>query len=129
MKFIPEKPLVMDFLPRNDNESNLKYRFCKACEQYGLKFFMQYPSKWNEAPGIRFDVVIHNDKYILALVEIKKKRDGRKTAHKWINTNQCKKYLSFGRPVFLVYDETDFADVFNYAYDLESQNDVGPILK
>ena len=125
MKILPDQPRIMDYLPRRDTEQNLKYRFCKACEQYGLKFFAEYPSRWNESPGCRFDLVIHNGKFILALVEIKRKSGNRKRGEMWLQTRQCKKYLSFGRPVFLVYDDNDFAQVLNAVYDLQKNNDYG----
>lgn len=125
MKILPDVPRVMDFLPRKDTEANLTYRFCKACEQYGLKFFHQYPSRWNEAPGCRFDVVIHNSKYILALVEIKRKSRNKRRGELWRGTRQCAKYLSFGRPVFLIYDDADFVSVLNTIHDLQNRNDYG----
>lgn len=115
----------MDFLPRKDTEANLQYRFMKACEAYGLKVFAEYPSRYNEAPGCRFDVVIHNGKYILALVEIKRKSRNAKRGDLWLKTRQCKKYMSFGRPVFLVYDDNDFVEILNSIYDLQSRGDYG----
>ena len=121
MKIIPDKISVMDFLPRRDSEQNLKYRFCKALEAYGFKFYCEYPSRWNEAAGCRFDIVIHNDRYILALVEIKKKSTNKKRGELWLQSRQCKKYLSFGRPVFLVYDDKDFVEVLNCIEDLQRE--------
>lgn len=103
----------MDFLPRKDTEANLQYRFMKACEAYGLKVFSQYPSRWNEAPGCRFDIVVHDGKYIKALVEIKRKSKNKRRGELWLQTRQAKKYLSFGVPVFLVYDDKDFVEVLN----------------
>ena len=125
MKILPEQFRIMDFIPRKDTEANLQYRFMKACEAYGLKVFSQYPSRWNESPGCRFDIVVHNGQYILALVEIKRNSSNKKRGELWRNTRQCKKYLSFGRPVFLVYDENDFAQVLNAIYDLEVKKDYG----
>jgi len=113
MKILPEETRIMDFLPRKDTEANLKYRFCRACESYGLKFFCEYPSRWNEAPGCRFDIVVHDGKYIKALIEIKRKSRNSKRGDLWLKTRQAKKYLSFGVPVFLVYDDKDFVEVLN----------------
>ena len=113
MKILPDQPRVMDYLPKRDSEENLKYRFAKACEAYGLKFYMDYPSRWNEAPGCRFDLVIHDGKFIKALIEIKKKSKNRYRGQLWLKSRQAKKYLSFGVPVFLVYDDKDFVDVLN----------------
>lgn len=103
----------MDFLPRRDSEQNLKYRFCKALESYGFKFYQEYHSRWNESPGCRFDIVVHDGKYIKALIEIKKKSDNKKRGELWLQSRQAKKYLSFGVPVFLVYDDKDFVEVLN----------------
>jgi hypothetical protein len=103
----------MDFLPRKDTEQNLKYRFMKACEAYGLKMFAEYPSRWNESPGCRFDIVIHDGRFIKALIEIKRKSRNKKRGEMWLKSRQCQKYLSFGVPVFLVYDDKDFVEVLN----------------
>ena len=113
MKIEPNEPRVMDFLPRRDSEENLKYRFARACEQYGLKFYMDYPSRWNEAPGCRFDLVIHDGKYIKALIEIKKKSNNPARGAKWLKSRQAAKYMSFGVPVYLVYNDKDFPQVLN----------------
>lgn len=114
---MPATPRVMDFLPRRDTEQNLKYRFCKALEQYGFKFFCEYKSRWNEAPGCRFDVVVHDGKYIRALIEIKKKSRNKKRGDLWLRSRQAKKYLSFNVPVFLIYDDSDFGETMNALYD------------
>lgn len=113
MKIPPTELRVMDFLPRRDSEENLKYRFARACETYGLKFYMDYPSRWNEAPGCRFDLVIYDGKYIKALIEIKKLSKNPARGEKWKRSRQCQKYLSFGVPVYLVYNDLDFTTVLN----------------
>jgi hypothetical protein len=113
MKIPPDTIRPMPYNPRRDSEQNLKYRFAKACEDYGLQFYLEYPSRWNGTPGCRFDLVIHDGKFIKALVEIKKKSENKKRGELWLNTRQCKKYLAFGVPVFLVYDDNDFAAVLN----------------
>ena len=109
----PKEYSIMDFVPRKDTEENLKFRFCRHLESYGFKFFSQYPSRWNEAPGCRFDIVVHDDKYIYALIEIKRKSRNPARGNKWLKSRQAAKYLSFGIPVFLVYNDADFTPTMN----------------
>lgn len=118
MKIIPEEPRVMDFLPRRDSEQNLKYRFCKALEEYGFKFYLEYSGRWNAAPGCRFDIVIHDGKYIHALIEIKKQSSNPNRGELWLSSRQGKKYLSLNVPVFLIYNDKDFVEALNALYDI-----------
>lgn len=118
MKIIPDKISVMDFLPRRDSEQNLKYRFCKALESYGFKFYLEYSGRWNAAPGCRFDIVVHDGKYIKALIEIKKKSENARRGELWLNSRQGKKYLSLNLPVFLIYNDKDFVECLNALDDI-----------
>jgi hypothetical protein len=109
----PSEKRIMDFIPQRDTEDNMKYRFCRSLEQYGFKFFLQYPSRWNEAPGCRFDIVIHDGRYIKALIEVKRKSTNPDRERKWLRSRQAQKYQSFGVPVFLIFNDKDFVDTLN----------------
>lgn len=118
MKIIPENIRVVDFLPRRDTEQNLKYRLCKALESYGFKFFLEYSGRWNAAPGCRFDIVVHDGRYIKAVIETKRKSINARRGELWLNSRQGKKYLSFDLPIFLIYNDDDFVDCLNALHDI-----------
>lgn len=111
----PEKLGVMDFMPRRNTEANLQAEFYAEAKARGLSVFLEYSSRWNEAPGVRFDAVIFSDRRIVALVEIKRTPDPDKRRRTWPKSAQGRKYLSFNLPVFFIVQPSDFLDVWSWA--------------
>ena len=105
----------MDFLPRRKGEATLQSEFYRQAKNKGLPIFCEYPSRWNESPGARFDCVIHAAGKIRALVEIKATANKSDRRISWPQTRQGKKYLSFNIPVFLVCDESDFSEIWEWS--------------
>jgi len=115
MLFEPTNPRPVDFLPRRQTEANLQAEFYAQAKARGLSVFLEYPSRWNESPGARFDAVIHKAGKIRAILEIKRSGQPEKRRKSWPNSRQGKIYLSWNVPVFLIIEPGDFLSVWDWA--------------
>ena len=115
MLFKPASVRPVDFLPRRQTEANLQAEFYAQAKARGLSVFLEYPSRWNESPGARFDAVIHSRGRILAICEIKRSPQPEKRRRTWPNSRQGKIYLSWPLPVFLIITPADFLSVWDWA--------------
>jgi hypothetical protein len=115
MIFEPASVRPVDFLPRRQTEANLQAEFYSQAKARGLSVFLEYPSRWNESPGARFDAVIHKAGKIRAICEIKRSGQPEKRRRSWPNSRQGKVYLSWNVPVFLIIEPADFLGVWQWA--------------
>ena len=83
-------PFSLKKLPHADLQAEF-YRFC--CKE-GVPVSLEYKYE-----NCRFDAVIHNKGFVVAIIEIKSYRS-KKPAK--LNTKQFAKYSQYGIPVFYV---------------------------
>lgn len=121
----PASVRPVDFLPRRQTEANLQAEFYAQAKARGLSVFLEYPSRWNESPGARFDAVIHKAGKIRAILEIKRSGKPAKRCQSWPKSRQGKIYLSWPLPVFLILTPADFLDVWEWA---ARAGLIGPVL-
>ncbi len=80
------------------HEDNLKTQLYLKCKQEGIRLVLEYSYK-----NSRFDGVIVRKDEILAIIEVKKWPKPKARKVKFDLTRQLKKYLSYGLPVFVLY--------------------------
>lgn len=119
MKILPKQVKEMVFLP-SKSEANLQAEFYSQCKVKGIPCFLEYSSYRNGYGGTefgfgaRFDAVLHYEGKIVALCEFKQSLNLAERRRTWVQGSQGLAYLSWGVTVFLLLEEKDFEEVWDY---------------
>ena len=98
--------LKMRFIPKKvHSEASVQAEFYRQCLLHGINVYLEYKHK-----NCRFDAIIHDGEYVLAIVEVK---SYKRVPHKVWNKKQMAKYKSFNLPVFLVTGMDSVPDIIS----------------
>jgi Holliday junction resolvase-like predicted endonuclease len=96
--------MILELKEDRPSEANIQAEIYHQCRLRDIPCYLEYKVKTENSKGCRFDVVIHKNNMIKAIIEVKsrKLKHSLKGKDRWISTKQCMRYSQFEVPVYYI---------------------------